>query len=136
MTILYVMLNFYGFLFNTCAIHTQVNKQASVARILYAGFFGMQDFLEYYYAGFFGNTKLTASQLQNFHNNQPLSLIQRNYKNTAIAEHIFPSHSYPQSPVSHIVVHPPNIELTYEQIVEQPHTTNFRSQNNHLFSPR
>ena len=42
------MLNFIGFLFsllkgiyNTCAIHTQVNRQASVARILFAGFFGI-----------------------------------------------------------------------------------------------
>ena len=42
------MLNFLGFLFsllkgidNTCAIHTQVSKQASVARILFAGFFGI-----------------------------------------------------------------------------------------------
>ena len=39
---------FFGFLFsllkgifNTCAIHTQGNKQASVARILFAGFFGI-----------------------------------------------------------------------------------------------
>ena len=39
------MFNFIGFIFsllkgiyNTCAIHTQVNRQASVARILFAGF--------------------------------------------------------------------------------------------------
>ena len=42
------MFNFIGFLFslikgiyNTCAIHTQVNCQASVARIIFAGFFGL-----------------------------------------------------------------------------------------------
>ena len=42
------MFNFIGFLFsllkgiyNRCAIHTQVNRQASVARILFAGFFGI-----------------------------------------------------------------------------------------------
>ena len=42
------MFNFLGFLFslskgiyNTCAIHTQVNRQASVARILFARFFGI-----------------------------------------------------------------------------------------------
>ena len=42
------MFNFLAFLFsllkgiyNTCAIHTQVNKQVSVARILFAGFFGI-----------------------------------------------------------------------------------------------
>ena len=46
LTILYAMFNFLGFLFsllkgiyNTCAIHTQVNKPASVTRILFAGFF-------------------------------------------------------------------------------------------------
>ena len=45
---LYAMFNFIGFLFsllkgiyNPCAIHTQVNRQASVARILFAGFFGI-----------------------------------------------------------------------------------------------
>ena len=48
LTILYAMFNFIGFIFsllkgiyNTCAIHTQVNRQASVARILFAGFFGI-----------------------------------------------------------------------------------------------
>ena len=48
LTILYAMFNFIGFLFsllkgiyNTCAINTQVNRQASVARILFAGFFGI-----------------------------------------------------------------------------------------------
>ena len=48
LTILYAMFNFIGFFFsllkgihNTCAIHTQVNRQASVARIF------LQDFLEY-----------------------------------------------------------------------------------------
>ena len=43
-----VMFIFFGFLFsflkgiyNICAIHTQVSKQASVARILFARFFGL-----------------------------------------------------------------------------------------------
>ena len=42
------MFNFIGFLFsllkgiyNTCATHTQVNRQAGVARILFAGFCGI-----------------------------------------------------------------------------------------------
>ena len=46
-TILYAMFSYIGFffsllkgLYNICAIHTQVNRQASVARILIAGFFG------------------------------------------------------------------------------------------------
>ena len=42
------MFNFNGIIFsllkgiyNTCAIHTQVKRQAIVARILFAGFFGI-----------------------------------------------------------------------------------------------
>ena len=42
------MFNFIGFLFsllkgiyNTCATHTQVHRQASVPRKLFAGFFGI-----------------------------------------------------------------------------------------------
>ena len=45
LTILCAMFNFFGFsLFivdKTCAIHTQVNKQACVTRILFAVFFGI-----------------------------------------------------------------------------------------------
>ena len=48
LTILFAMFCFFEFLFsllkgvyNTCAIHIQVSKQASVARILFAGFFGI-----------------------------------------------------------------------------------------------
>ena len=48
MTILYAMFNFIGFLFSLlkgiykrCAIHTQVSRQASVAHIIFAGFFGI-----------------------------------------------------------------------------------------------
>ena len=48
LTMLYAMLKLFGFLFSllkgiykTCAIHTQVSKQASVARILFAEFFGI-----------------------------------------------------------------------------------------------
>ena len=48
LTTLYAMFNFIGFLFSllkgiykTCGIHTQVNRQGSVARILFSGFFGI-----------------------------------------------------------------------------------------------
>ena len=48
LTILYAMFNFIGFYFsflkgtyNPCATHTQVNRHASVARILFAGFFSI-----------------------------------------------------------------------------------------------
>ena len=48
LTILYAMFIFIGFIlsllkgiYNTCAIRTQVKRQASVARMLFAGFFGI-----------------------------------------------------------------------------------------------
>ena len=113
LTILYAMFNFIGFLFsllkgiyNTCAIHTQVNRQASVARILFAGFFGISSssvkkklldaqLKEY-------NTKIstrqntydeehnniditpTAPQLPPLPQNHTLSLVPRNFRNLAI----------------------------------------------------
>ena len=56
------------------------------------------------------NRTPTAPQLQNFYSNHPLSLVTRYYRNTAMTDLISPIHSYPQNPVSHIVVHQPNIE--------------------------
>ena len=153
------MLNFFGFLFSflkriyyTCAIQTQFKKQACVARILFAGLFGFlstsirKSILDaqtneynkkllttpnaYHTPQVNRNTTSTAPQLHNLHNNHPLSLVPRSYRNTAITEHISSGHSYSQSPVTQIVAHQPNIEDTYEQIVEQHRTTNLRSQNN------
>ena len=148
------MFNFLGFLFsflkgiyNTCVIHTQVNKQASVARILFAGFFGIiwtsinETFFDAQINEY--NKKLsttpneydtphdniiatnTVPQLNNLHTNHPLSLFPRNYRNTAVTEHISTRHSYPQSPVTLLVAHQPNIKDTIKQIVEKPHVTNF-----------
>ena len=165
LTILYAMFDFIGFLFsllkgiyNTCAIHTQVNRQASIARILFAGFFGIFSSLinkilldaqikEY-------NTKLsttpntyddsnnitnalpTAPHLPNLHHNHPLSLVSRNFRNLAITNppNLRPSHM--QSPIQHKVTQHQPIDDRYEQIIEQPHTTTFQSQNNHFFSQR
>ena len=83
--------------YNTCAIHTQVNRQASVARILFAGFFGLfsssiyEILLNAQIKEF--NTKIstkpntydesqnntntlpTAPQLPNLPQNHPLSLV-------------------------------------------------------------
>ena len=159
------MLNFLGFLFsllkgiyNTCAIHTQVSRQASVAPILFTGFFGIfstsinkilldAQTKEY-------NTKLsttpntydesrndknttpTAPQLQNLNHNHPLSLVTQNFRNIALTDLRTSRSNYPQSPIQQIITQQPNMDDTYEQIIEQPHTTNLRSQNNHLFSPR
>ena len=158
------MFKFLGFLFsllkriyNTCAIHTQVNQQASVALIV-AGFFGIfsasiskilldAQIKEY-------NTKLsatlntydesrndttttpTAPQLQNLNHNNHLSLVPRMFRNIAITDLITSRSNYPQSPIQHKIAQQPNSEDTCEQIIEQPHTTNFRSQNNYFFSPR
>ena len=143
------MFNFIGFLFsslkgvyNTCAIHTQVNRQASVARILFAGFFGIfsssinkilldAQIKEY-------NKKLstnpnTSPNLPNFHFNHPLSLVLRNFRNLAITNppNLRPSHI--QSPIQLIVTKHPTIDDTDEQIIQQPHTTIFQSQINHFF---
>ena len=109
------MFNFIGFLFsilkgiyNTCAFHTQVNRQANVARILIAGFFGIfsssikKIFLDAQIKEY--NTKLstnpntydesnnknntnalpTAPHLPNLQFNHPLSLVSRNFRNLAI----------------------------------------------------
>ena len=165
LTILYAMFNFIGFLFsllkgiyNTCAIHTQVNRQASVARILFAGFFGIfstsinkilldAQIKEY-------NTKIatrqntydeehnnvditpTAPQLPPLPNNHPLSLVPRNFRNLAITHNPNFRLTTSQSPIQHIMTHQSQDQNTYEQIIEQPHTTAFQSQNNHFFSPR
>ena len=165
LNILYAMFNFIGFLFsllkgiyNTCAIHTQFNRQASVARILFAGFFGIfsssinkilldAQIKEY-------NTKLstrpntydeehnnvdtvpTAPQAPALPQNHPLSLVPRSFRNLAITNNPnFRPHSV-HSPIQHITTNHSQNDSTYEQIIEQPHTTTFQSQNNHFFSPR
>ena len=126
------MFNFIGFIFyllkniyNTCAIHTQVNRQASVARILFAGFFGIYttsineilldaQIKEY-------NTKLstapntydeshnntntlpTAPQLPSLNPNYPLSLVPRNFRNLAQVNIAKSRPNHIQSPIQHIV---------------------------------
>ena len=156
------MFNFIGFLFsllngiyNTCAVHTQVNRQASVARIIFVGFFRIisssinKILLDAQIKVY--NTKLstrpntydeehnntntlpTAPQLPNLPQNQPLSLVARNCRNLAITN---PPNLRPntiQSPIQHIITQLPQHDDSYEQIIEQPHTTTFQSQNNHFF---
>ena len=159
------MFNFIGFLFsllkgvyNTSAIHTQVNRHASVARILFAGFFGIfsssinkilldAQIKEY-------NTKIstrqntydeehnnieitpTAPQLPSLPQNHSLSLFPRNFRNLAITNNPNSRPKITQSPIQHIITHHSQNDNTYEQIIEQPHTTIFQSQHNHFFSPR
>ena len=98
------MFNFLGFLFSlqkviyiTCAIHTQVNEQPCVARILFAGFFGIfstsinKTLLDAQIKEYKNklstttntydesqnniNTTPTAPQLRIFNHNYPLSLV-------------------------------------------------------------
>ena len=145
------MIIFTGFLFsllkgiyNTCAIHTQVNRQASVARILFAGFFGIfsssineilfdAQIKEY-------NTKLstnpntydkshnntntlpTAPHSPNLHHNHPLSLVSRNFRNLAITITNPPNlrSSSIQSPIQDIITQNPQNDDTYEQNIKQP----------------
>ena len=80
------------------------------------------------------NTTPTAPQLQNLNHNHPLSLVPQNFRNKALTDLVTSRSNYPQSPIQHIKTQHPNIENTYEQIIEQSHTTNFRSQNNHLLA--
>ena len=140
LTILYAMFNFIGFLFsllkgvyNICAIYTQVNKQAGVARILFAWLFGIFSTLinkalwdaqikE-------NNTKLsttpntdesrndttttpTAPQLQNLSHDHPLLLLPQNLRNIALANLITSRSNYPQSPTEHKITLQSNIDDT------------------------
>ena len=163
LTILYAMLNFLGFLFsllkgiyNTCAIHTQVSKQASVARILLAGFFGifsasikeilLDAQLKEYNTMLSttpntdddsqNNTKTTptAPHLQSLNHNHRLSIVPRNFRIIALTDPTSSRSNYPQSPIQHIITQQPNKEDTYEQFIEQltffPKYTYFHSDPN------
>ena len=134
------MFNFIGFLFsllkgiyNTCAIHTQVNRQASVARILFAGFFGI---FSTSINKILLDAQIRAPQIPPLPHNHPLSLVPRNFRNLAITHNPNFRPTISQSPIQHIMTHQSQDENTYEQIIEQPHTTAFQSQNNNFFSPR
>ena len=80
------------------------------------------------------NALPTASHLPNQHHNHPLSLVSRNFRNIAITNppNLRPSHI--QSPLQHIMTEHPQNDNTFEQIIDQPHTTTFQSQNNHFLT--
>ena len=144
-------------IFNTCAIHTQVNRrQASVARVLFAGFFGTfsssinKIVLDAQIKAF--NTKIsrrpntyyeehnnavttpTASQIPTLPQNHPLSLVPRSFRNLAITNNPKFRRNATQSLIQHIMTHHPQNDNTYEQIIEKPHITTFQSQNNHFLA--
>ena len=80
------------------------------------------------------NTTPTALQLQNLNHNHPLSLVAQNFRNIALTDLITSKSNYPQSPIQHIITQQPSIEDPHKQTIEQPHTTNFRSQYNQFLA--
>ena len=135
-----------------------MNRQASVARILFAGFFVIFSTLidkivldaqikeyitklstkpnRYDESQNKTNVSHTAPQLPNLHYNHPLSLVLRNFRTLALANPTNSRPNYTQSPIQHIVAQHSQKDDTYKQIIEQPHTTTFKSQKNHFYSPR
>ena len=126
------MFVFIGFLFSllngtyiTCAIHTQVNRQASVACILFAGLFGKfstsinktlldaqtkEDNIKisttpntYDESQQHTNTLPTAPQLLSLNRNHPLSLVPRNFRNLTLVNIANSRPNHIQSPIHHIV---------------------------------
>ena len=77
----------------------------------------------------------TAPQVPALPQNHPFSLVPRNFRNLAITNN--PNfRNTAQRPIQHITTNHSQNDNTYEQIIEQPHTTTFQSQHNHFFSPR
>ena len=71
------------------------------------------------------NTLPTAPQLPSLNRNHPLSLVPRNFRNLALANIATSRPNHIQCPIQHIVTQQPQNDDTYEQIIEQPHTTKF-----------
>ena len=69
----------------------------------------------------------TAPQLPPLPHNHPLSLVPRNLRNPAITNNPIFRPNISQSPIQHIMTHHSQNDNTYEQIIEQPHTTAFQS---------
>ena len=87
--------------------------------------------------GITNTTPTGQSQLHSLQNNHTLSLTTQNYRNTlSIDERMLDISNLQRSPISHTALQQTTIDDLYKQIVEQPDTLTFRSQNNHLFSPR
>ena len=76
----------------------------------------------------------TAPQLPPLPQNHPLSLVPRNFRNLTITHNPNFRPTISQSPIQDIMTHHSLDENTYEQIIEQPHTTAFQSQNNNFLA--
>ena len=71
------------------------------------------------------STPTAPPHQQSLHNSHPLSLISQNYRNIlAITDHTSEGSNFPRSQISHISLHQPKIDDTYELTVEQPHIIN------------
>ena len=164
LTLICAIFNFLVFLFSlikriykTCTIHTQVKKQASLPRILFAGFFGIfstsinkilrEAQISKYKKKLStkpnsyntpqdktNTTPKAPSHLPNLHI-QPLSSIPQKIRRTLSTvertenrrtlsgvEVLLQTNTSQRSPISHITRQQPNIDDTYETIVEQPYT--------------
>ena len=80
------------------------------------------------------NTAPTAPQIPTLPQNHPLSLVPRNFRNLAITNNPSFRPSSTQSPIQHITTNHSQNDTTYEQFIEQPHTTTFQSQHNHFLA--
>ena len=77
---------------------------------------------------------ISQTHAQYIHNhNHPLSLVSRNFRNLSFANITGSRPNYIQNSFHHLVTKQSQSDDTYEQIIEQPHTKNFQSQNNHFF---
>ena len=79
------------------------------------------------------DTTPTAPQIPTLPQNHSLSLVPRNFRNLAITNNPNSRPNIAQSPIQHIMTYHSQNDNTYEQIIEQPHTTTFQSQKNHFF---
>ena len=82
------------------------------------------------------NASPTAPQFSSLIHNHPLSIVPPSFRKLTLTSITSSRPNYIQSPIHHIVTQQSQSDDTYEQIIEQPHTTNFQSQNNHFYSPR
>ena len=80
------------------------------------------------------DTTPTAPQIPALPQNHPLSLVPRNSRHLAITNNPNFRPNSIHSPIQHITTNHSQNDNTYEQIIEQLHTTTFQSQNNHFLA--
>ena len=78
------------------------------------------------------NASPTAPHLPKLNHNYPLSLLTRNFRNLKLANILNSRPNYIQNPIQLIVTQ--QLQSDDEQIIEQPHITNVRFQNNYFLA--